>query len=203
MGDDDRSMLESQRRGTWPVVDRKTPYYDESVPRGGECGGTVSWLQHGGALGPSEDKHPTATMTATSADDDLVVSVPPASLFAKVPWLVRPSPGINYNFVVYMYLAGSVLALLLFLLEKQILEPLLLADENDNHNITTNHTSTNDSDDAESEDGGGDAWKEFAKGMQGMHFIFDPFVPCLFWSLIVRYHWLKKTTSECQEKKEN
>jgi hypothetical protein len=142
-------------------------------------------------------------LSATSADDDLVVSVPPASLFAKVPWLVRPSPGINYNFVVYMYLAGSVLALLLFLLEKQILEPLLLADENDNHNITTNHTSTNDSDDAESEDGGGDAWKEFAKGMQGMHFIFDPFVPCLFWSLIVRYHWLKKTTSECQEKKEN
>lgn len=145
-------------------------------------------------------------MTATSADDDLVVSVPPASLFAKVPWLVRPSPGINYNFVVYMYLAGSVLASLLFLLEKQILEPLLLAGDHDNDHdndiIATNHTSTNESDNAESEDGG-DAWKEFAKGMQGMHFIFDPFVPCLFWSLIVRYHWLKKTTSECQEKKEN
>ena len=142
------------------------------------------------------------SMSATSdVDGDLVVSVPPASLFAKVPWIVRPSPGINYNFVVYMYLAGSVLALLLFFLEKQILEPLLLADGDDDHKIDTNDTSTRDSDDVENGDGG-DAWKEFAKGMQGMHFIFDPFVPCLFWSLIVRYHWLKKTKSDC-EKKDN
>ena len=143
-------------------------------------------------------------MTASPVDDDLVVSIPPASLFAEVPWLVRPSPCINYNFVVCVYLSGSVLAFLLFLLEKQILEPLLITgDDNDldNHSINTDHTSTRGSEDVESENGG--AWKEFAKGMQGMHFIFDPFVPCLFWSLIVRFHWLKETKSECQEKKDN
>ena len=59
-----------------------------------------------------------------------------------------------------------MLALLLFLLEKQILEPLLLAgnDDHDNHKIDTNDTSTRDSDDVENGDGG-DAWKEFAKGV--------------------------------------
>jgi hypothetical protein len=159
----------------------------------------------GASISSREKSSTYFNMSATSVDGDLVVSVPPASLFSKVPWLVRPSPGINYNFVIYMYLAGSVLALLLFLLEKQILEPLLLVagdDDHDNHNIDTNDTSTRDSVDAENGDGG-DAWKEFAKGMQGMHFIFDPFVPCLFWSLIVRYHWLKKTKADCQEKKDN
>ena len=136
--------------------------------------------------------------TAASSTDDLVVPVPPASLFDKVPWLVRPSPGINYDFVAMMYLSGSALAILFFLLERQLLTPLL-ADDDQLANST--YASAGESDDVEGD--GVDAWKEFARGVQGMHFIFDPFIPCLFWSLIVRYYWLKETKSVLQDKKEN
>ena len=100
-----------------------------------------------------------------------------------------------------MYLAGSSLALLFYTLEKYILAPLLEeeGDNEDNFLNESNETSDGANDDTEE---GGDAWKEFAKGMEGMYFIFVPFIPCLLWGLVVRYYWLKETKVS-QEKKAN
>ena len=51
--------------------------------------------------------------------------------FNNVPWPIRPSPGINYNFVVIMYITGSAIAIFFYLLEKQVLSKLLLEEEVD------------------------------------------------------------------------
>lgn len=146
----------------------------------------------------------TSDLTAgdnTSSSTAKIAESP--SSFSNVPWPVRPSPGINYNFVSIMYLAGLSLAILFYTLEKQILAPLL-EDEGDNADNVVNES--NESSDVgainDATEEGGDAWKEFAKGMEGMYFIFVPFIPCLLWSLIVRYYWLKETMVS-QEKKEN
>ena len=116
--------------------------------------------------------------------------------FARVPWPVRPSPGINYNFVAGMYLAGSALALLFLALDINYnLAPLLVESE-DGGDALASH--------ANSGAGEGEAastWKEFTKGMEGMHLIFLPFLPCLLWSLAVRHFWLMETAS--REKKDN
>ena len=117
--------------------------------------------------------------------------------FARVPWPVRPSPGINYNFVSLMYLAGSALALLFLALETQVLAPLLVEGE------VGEALAPNASSDAGEVDGAEESpWKEFAKGMEGMHLIFLPFLPCLFWSLAVRHFWLRETAAS-REKKDN
>ena len=126
--------------------------------------------------------------------------------FNNVPWPVRPSQGINYDFVAMMYLAGSGIAIFFLLLEKQILAPLLLEDENNSY--SGNNTSSSLEDEAVVEDGTEDGddinpWKEFAKGMEGMYVIFIPFIPCLLWSLVVRYYWLKETNIESRKKKDD
>ena len=118
--------------------------------------------------------------------------------FDNVPWPVRPSVGINYNFVVLMYTVGSIIAVFFYLLEKQVLDPLLVEqDISDNNN--TLQSNDNDIKDTEIEgDEGGDdinSWKEFARGMAGMYVIFVPFIPCLIWSFVVRYYWLKETNN--------
>ena len=118
--------------------------------------------------------------------------------FDNVPWPVRPSVGINYNFVVLMYTVGSIIAVFFYLLEKQVLDPLLVEqDTSDNNN--TLQSNDNDIKDTEIEgDEGGDdinSWKEFARGMAGMYVIFVPFIPCLIWSFVVRYYWLKETNN--------
>ena len=75
-----------------------------------------------------------------------------------------------------------------------------MEEEGDNEDIFLNESNeTGANDDTEE---GGDAWKEFAKGMEGMYFIFVPFIPCLLWGLVVRYYWLKETKVS-QEKKAN
>ncbi|KAL7549326.1 hypothetical protein ACHAWF_012597 [Thalassiosira exigua] len=103
--------------------------------------------------------------------------------YGHVPWPVRPSPGINYNFVSAMYLGGSALALMFYSLEKHVLAPLLEEKVIVNESNSTENVA----------EGEGDSWVEFAKGMEGMHLIFVPFVPCLLWSLVVRYYWMKET----------
>eukprot|EP00581_Thalassiosira_minuscula_P007252 CAMPEP_0183711044 /NCGR_PEP_ID=MMETSP0737-20130205/6642_1 /TAXON_ID=385413 /ORGANISM="Thalassiosira miniscula, Strain CCMP1093" /LENGTH=147 /DNA_ID=CAMNT_0025939449 /DNA_START=189 /DNA_END=632 /DNA_ORIENTATION=- len=118
------------------------------------------------------------------------------STFSNVPWPVRPSPGINYNFVSIMYVAGSSLALLFYTLETQMAS--LLEEKGDTEeNSLDQSNQTGATDDTEE---GVDPWKEFAKGMEGMYFIFLPFVPCLLWSLIVRYYWLKGTAVSREKK---
>ena len=110
---------------------------------------------------------------------------------------MRPSPGINYDFVVIMYLVGSGIALLFFLLETQILAPLMEDDQTKNNTLGELNNQGESGGEEES------PWKEFAKGMEGMHLIFIPFIPCLLWSLIVRYYWMKETKLAAKEKKEN
>lgn len=90
-----------------------------------------------------------------------------------------------------MYVAGSAIALLFYILEKQLATLLEEDDEDEDNTTISNPNEGGDAEDG-SVEGGGDPWKEFAKGMTGMHFIFDPFIPCLLWSLIVRYYWLKE-----------
>ena len=87
-----------------------------------------------------------------------------------------------------MYVAGSAIALLFYILEKQL---ATLLEEDEGNTTISKSDESGDADDGSNEEGG-DPWKEFAKGMTGMHFIFDPFIPCLLWSLIVRYYWLRE-----------
>jgi len=124
--------------------------------------------------------------------------------FDNVPWPVRPSVGINYNFVVLMYTVGSIIAAFFYLLEKQVLDPLLEEGSSDNNNTL----QSNDIKESEikGEEGGEDTnpWKEFARGMAGMYVIFAPFIPCLIWSFVVRYYWLKETDNNTTRgKKDN
>jgi hypothetical protein len=124
------------------------------------------------------------------------VNTEEAISYDHIPWPVRPSLGINYDFIVSMYLGGFGLAIFFFTLEKQILAPLLEGDEG-NAVVDTEEIG---GDDAEKDV---DSWKEFAKGMQGMYFVFAPFLLCLPWSLIVRYYWMRETKNVSQEKKDD
>jgi hypothetical protein len=145
----------------------------------------------------SPDISPTTSAPSSpTATEEEVDKLP----FRNVPWVVRPSPGINYDFVVLMYLAGSVLAVLFFGLEKTILaQPVDGAgsEEDDANNNGLNESGASDGEDKEV-----DPWTEFAKGFEGMYYIFVPFIPCLLWSLVVRYFWMKESLKmESQEKK--
>ena len=150
--------------------------------------------------------------TTSSSQDAPSISDEPStqkntqeSDFNNVPWPIRPSPGINYNFVVIMYITGSAIAILFYLLEKQVLSKLLLEEEVDNHDSSSNGIRNNtQSDSIESTEGSNDdtnPWHEFAKGMQGMYVIFIPFIPCMLWALIVRHVWLKKETQVTSSRK--
>ena len=132
--------------------------------------------------------------------------------FTHVLWPIRLSPGINYDFVSTLYFIGCTLALSFYILETQVLAPLLLnsnSDDASDSTVDAATTNSNESDDSGSSEGessdDGNAWKEFAQGMGGMYFIFLPFIPCFLWSLVVRYFWMKET-KKCIaniEKKEN
>lgn len=149
----------------------------------------------------------SSNSTAAAADDSaneaanrITKNVLPN--FSHVMWPVRPRDGINYDFVVTLYSIGSSLALFFYLLETKILDPLLVED---NLDATPNNDSDNSSAaTSATEDNGedGNAWKEFANGMQGMYFIFVPFVPCLVWSFVVRYFWMKETKKMSLDKKD-
>lgn len=117
--------------------------------------------------------------------------------YDHIPWPVRPSIGINYDFIVSMYLGGCGLALFFFTLEKQLLDPLL---HDDNIDTQENDNAIEAEQEIEKEV---DPWKEFAKGMQGMYFVFAPFALCLPWSLIVRYYWARETAKAAKDKKED
>ena len=120
--------------------------------------------------------------------------------FSHVPWPVRPRDGINYDFVATLYLIGSALALSFYLLETKILAPLLVENNDVDAAAANASDSTTSTEDSGEE---GNAWTEFANGMEGMYFIFVPFVPCLLWSLVVRYFWMKETKKISLDKKDN
>ena len=116
--------------------------------------------------------------------------------YDHIPWPVRPSLGINYDFIVSMYLGGCGLALFFFTLEKQLLDPLIERD--DDHIIDENNNAGGD--DIEKEI---DPWKEFAKGMQGMYYVFAPFLLCLPWSLMVRHFWVREIRNNVSKGKKD
>lgn len=118
-----------------------------------------------------------STNTNTAKEED--------ATYNHVPWPVRPSTGINYDFIVSMYFGGCALALIFFTAEKRLLAPLL-----DQDSIAIDVDTV---DEGEGTDEEVDPWKEFAKGMQGMYFVFAPFLLCLPWSLIVRHYWMRET----------
>mmetsp|Transcript_24251 Transcript_24251/g.51195 ORF Transcript_24251/g.51195 Transcript_24251/m.51195 type:complete len:158 (+) Transcript_24251:73-546(+) len=136
---------------------------------------------------------PTSPSLPPTSDIDIVSEL----AFSNVPWPVRPTPGINYDFVALMYLGGSALAAFFFVLERYILAPLLV--EQSPPNSTTDSTIASNGDTAGAQDG--EQWKEFARGMEGMYVVFVPFAPCLIWSLVVRYFWIKETKILEEEKK--
>ena len=155
---------------------------------------------------PTRDVSSDSTESSNASDNIKTNhSTNTLTTFDNVPWPVRPSQGINYDFVAMMYLAGSGIAIFFLLLEKQILSPLLLEDENNNNSGNNTHEpSLDDAVVEEVTENGEDInpWKEFAKGMEGMYVIFIPFIPCLLWSLVVRYYWLKETNIESRKKKD-
>jgi hypothetical protein len=118
--------------------------------------------------------------------------------YDHVPWPVRPSPGINYDFIVSMYLGGCCLFAFFFLLEKQILAPLIDSGEESDNVKTESDVWGEDSTEKEA-----DPWKDFAKGMQGMYYVFAPFLLCLPWSLIVRYFWMKEMKKDLSREKKD
>ncbi|KAL7470983.1 hypothetical protein ACHAXS_011276 [Conticribra weissflogii] len=141
---------------------------------------------------------PESPSTSKSPPPTAGLDIGPESAFSKVPWPVRPTPGINYDFIALMYLGGSALAAFFFVLEKYILAPLLV--EQSAPNSTMDATIAN-GDTLPAQDG--EQWKEFARGMEGMYVVFIPFAPCLIWSLIVRYFWIKEAKILEEEKKKN
>ena len=122
----------------------------------------------------------------------------------NIPLPVRPSPGINYNFVSMMYLAGSGFAVIFYALEKHIFPSILGVNDDQKNDNTTSVESSNAGEIGNDAHNGGDAWKEFAHSLEGIYLIFIPFIPCLLWSFVVRHYWLKETTRySSKEKKEN
>ena len=80
--------------------------------------------------------------------------------------LIRPSPNINYDFISLAYGCASILAVFLYLIERFSLSPHLHEDSNQHETL-----------------------HELAESTQGLYLIFVPFIPCVFWSLIVRQQW--------------
>jgi len=154
------------------------------------------------SVSQSQSQAADYSSTSSSAADIIHEPAMMNNSYRNIPWPVRPSPGINYNFVAMMYLAGSAFAALFYALEKYIF-PSLLGDSGQDNNTTSSREINNDNGDDNDVKDGGDAWKEFANGMEGMYLIFIPFIPCLLWSLIVRHYWLKETSGASKEKKEN
>jgi Na+/proline symporter len=151
----------------------------------------------------SQSQSQAADYSSTSSSAADIIHEPAMmNSYRNIPWPVRPSPGINYNFVTIIYLAGSAFAALFYALEKHIF-PSLFGDSDKNNNTTSSSEMNSDNGDGNDVQDGGDAWKEFANGMEGMYLIFIPFIPCLLWSLIVRSYWLKETSDASKEKKEN
>jgi hypothetical protein len=86
-----------------------------------------------------------------------------------IPWPVRPSPGINYNFVTIMYLAGSALSALFYSLEKHIFPSILVVNDDGINGNTPSVESNYSGGDGNDANDGGDAWKEFSNSLEGMY----------------------------------
>ena len=90
-------------------------------------------------------------------------------------YLLSPASNINYDFVASIYTFFSLLGIILYVLETQLFVYYSAETENE-------------------------TMKELAQSTKGLYMIFVPFIPCLFWSLVIRHKWkkciVKKTKNE-------
>lgn len=160
------------------------------------------------SLSEGADNTDTSSSQSQAASSTEIQEPAMLSYCNRVPWIVRPSPGINYDFVLMMYLAGSAFAVFFYALEKHVFPSIFgggggEGDDQNSGNSTSFLERAVGADGNDAQDGGGDAWKEFATSMEGMYLIFVPFIPCLLWSFVVRLYWLRETRVSSLEKKEN
>lgn len=83
--------------------------------------------------------------------------------------IFKPKPDINYNVIALLYGIGSVLSLFFLCLEKY-----LGSERMKDYELV----------------------KENIEYIEGIYVIFCPFIPCLFWSLIVRAKAMNGVVSE-------
>lgn len=144
-------------------------------------------------LDGSNDDNVDATATTKVAEARPSAPARAAVDYSAVPWVVRPRPEIDYNFVAGAYLVGSLLALIFYVSEKIFLVTLLSGDTSAADNSTGGDAKAASEPlvGGSNEEGKGEEWKEFASGMEGMYVIFAVFLPCFLWSLVVRHFWLR------------
>jgi hypothetical protein len=104
--------------------------------------------------------------------------------------IFEPSPSINYDFISSMYFAFSAIGTILYLLETQLFAPYKERSEQSqsqgaisqhdiaNVDVTVDPTVIGDQEQS--------VLKELSESTAGLYLIFIPFIPCLFWSLVVR-----------------
>ena len=130
--------------------------------------------------------------------------------------IFEPSPSINYDFISSMYFAFSALGTILYLLETQLFAPYkertlaadadadtqaaitipqLDIDVNSNVNVNAN-ANANANVDVNTGDQEQSVLKELSESTAGLYLIFIPFIPCLFWSLVVRNNSKKRLSND-------
>ena len=101
--------------------------------------------------------------------------------------IFEPSPSINYDFISSMYFAFSAIGTILYLLETQLFAPYkertatqsqAAIPQHDISNVDATVDVTGDQEQS--------VLKELSESTAGLYLIFIPFIPCLFWSLVVR-----------------
>jgi len=86
-----------------------------------------------------------------------------------IRWIFSPNPDINYDVISMMYGFASVLCVALYLFERYLTGSIA---------------------DSKLKDQGGESTtaSELFSSLEGVHLIFAPFIPCLLWSLTIRYN---------------
>ena len=106
--------------------------------------------------------------------------------------LFKPSPSINYNFIVSIYGAFSLLGGLLYSLERYAFTQYKESASEDSGNANLNVDV----------DGEKSMMEELAESTEGLYLIFIPFVPCLLWSIVVRKEYCRLQAESSLKKKE-
>eukprot|EP00565_Helicotheca_tamesis_P001635 CAMPEP_0185739346 /NCGR_PEP_ID=MMETSP1171-20130828/35233_1 /TAXON_ID=374046 /ORGANISM="Helicotheca tamensis, Strain CCMP826" /LENGTH=128 /DNA_ID=CAMNT_0028410881 /DNA_START=93 /DNA_END=479 /DNA_ORIENTATION=+ len=118
-------------------------------------------------------------MTEEKSDNNSAEAVQRKPLLSPSSFF-EPSPDVNYDFVSGSYLLGSVLALVMYLVQRFLFDKIGDGD---------NDKETNSDVDGGDESSSLETTKELAESLEGIYLIFIPFIPCLLWSLIVRQKW--------------
>mmetsp|Transcript_36521 Transcript_36521/g.53561 ORF Transcript_36521/g.53561 Transcript_36521/m.53561 type:complete len:140 (-) Transcript_36521:391-810(-) len=128
--------------------------------------------------------------SSSSSENTNSISSKSSGSIPIIGWLIQPNPDINYNVISMMYAAGSLLALALYGIDYYLGKMMNAEDGNDAEKSKETSESTTIS--------------ELYTSLEGVYLIFLPFVPCLCWSLMLRYlaERQKSTTSQQQKEEE-